>query len=85
MIEAMEDVEESVRVGGELLKNVKFTDNQGMVALTKKGQQKIMSSLSKTGKEYDTKINVKKTKVIRVCKNGSKREGGNSINIMIEV
>ena len=30
------------------------------------------------------KINVKKNKVLRVCKNGSKREGGNSINIMIE-
>ena len=30
MIEAMEDVEEEVRVGGELLKNIKFADDQGM-------------------------------------------------------
>ena len=84
MIEAMEDVEEGVRVGGELLKDVKFADDQGMVAQTEKGLQTIMDALSKTGKEYDMKINVKKTKVMRVCKNGSKREGGNSINIMIE-
>ena len=47
-------------------------------------KQKIMDALSKTGKEYDMKINVKKTKVIRVCRNGSKREGGYSINTMIE-
>ena len=30
------------------------------------------------------KINVKKTKVMRVCTTGSKREGDNSIKIMIE-
>ena len=72
MIEAMEDVEEGVRVGGELLKDVKFADDQGMVAQTEKGLQTIMDALSKTGKEYDMKINVKKIKVMRVCRNGSK-------------
>ena len=36
MIEAIEDVEEGARVGGELLKDVKFADNQGMVAQTEK-------------------------------------------------
>ena len=30
------------------------------------------------------KIYVKKTKVMRVCRNGRKREGANSINIVIE-
>ena len=47
----------------------------------------IMSALSKTGKEYDMNINVKKTRKIkgmRVCRNGCKREGGNSVNKMIE-
>ena len=34
----MEDVEEGVKVGGELLKDVKFADNQGMVAHTEKGE-----------------------------------------------
>ena len=33
----------------------------------------------KEHEEYDMKINVKKTKVMIVCMNGSKREGGNSI------
>ena len=32
MIQAMEDVEEGVRVEAELLKDVKFSDDQGIVA-----------------------------------------------------
>ena len=46
MIKAMEDVEEGVRVVGELLKDVKFADDQGMVAQTEKGLQTIMDALS---------------------------------------
>ena len=58
MKEAMEDV---------LLKDVKFADDQGMMAQTEKGLQTIMDAMSKTGKENDMKINLKKTKVMRVC------------------
>ena len=75
MIEAMEDVEEGLRERGELLKDVKFADDQG-VAQTEKGLQTIMDALSKIGIEYDMKLNVKKTKVMKVCMDGSKREGG---------
>ncbi|CAF1622602.1 unnamed protein product, partial [Didymodactylos carnosus] len=39
MIEAMEGVEEGVRVGGELRKDVKFADDHGMVAETKESLQ----------------------------------------------
>ena len=71
MIEAMEDVEEGVRVGGELLKDVKFSDDKEMVAQTEKGLKTIMDALSKTGKKYDMKINAKMTKEMRVCRNRS--------------
>ena len=84
MIEVMEDVEEGVKVGGQLLEDLKFADDQGMVLQTEKRLQTIMNALSETGKEYDMKINVKRTKVMRVCRNGSKREGDNSINTTIE-
>ena len=43
--EAMEDVEERVRVGRELLKDVKFTDDQRMVEQTEKGLQTKMDAL----------------------------------------
>ena len=39
--------------------------------------QTIMGALSKTGKEYDMKINAKKTKVMRFLQR-SKREESNS-------
>ena len=58
MIEAMEGVKEGVRIEGELLKNVKFADDHVMQAHTEKGLQTIMNALSKTGKDYDIKINV---------------------------
>ena len=60
MIEAMEDTEEEVRVEGKLLKDVKFADDQEIVAQTKKRLQTIMDALIKTGKDSDMKINVKK-------------------------
>ena len=61
MIDAMKDVKEVI-VERQLLKDGKFADDQEMVAQTEMGLQTIMDSLSKTGKEYDMKINVKKPK-----------------------
>ena len=49
-----------------------FTDDQGMVADTKSDLQKIMGRLSATAEEYRMKINIKKTKEMRM----SKSEGG---------
>ena len=41
-----------------------------MVADTESGLQKIMERLSATAEEYRMKINIKKTKVMRVSKRG---------------
>ena len=62
MKEAMEDIIEGVKVGGELLKDVRFADDQAMVASTERGLQKIMDGFTTTAKQYNMKINVKKTK-----------------------
>ena len=45
MIEAMENAKEGVRVGKELLKDVKFVDDQRMVAQSKSGQQTVMNAV----------------------------------------
>ena len=79
MVEAMEDIEEGVRVGGEPLKDVRFADDQGMVASTEQGLQKVMNRLNETAKRYDMKINVKKTKVVVVS-----REEGKAVNLTID-
>jgi hypothetical protein len=62
LIEAMEGIEEGVRVGGKLINDLRFADDRGMVASTEQGLQKVMTGLTETAKKYDIKINVKKTK-----------------------
>ena len=79
MLEAMEGIEEGIKIGGKLLKDVRFADNQAMVASSEEGLQKIMDGLNRTAKEYEMKLNIKKTKVIRVPK-----DVGGQVTIMIE-
>ena len=77
MEEAMEESEEGVKVGGNLLRDVRFSDDQGMVANTEKELQKITDRLNDTAKAYDMKINVDKTKVMEV----SRDEGEINIDV----
>ena len=71
MVEALDDVGEGVKVGGSLLKDIRFADDQGMVAETEQGLQNIMDRLHDISKEYGMKINIKNTKVMRISKQGS--------------
>src|SRR6218665_2239020 len=64
MIDAMEGSE----VGGKLVKDVRFADDQGMVAGSEGGLHKLMNGLNRTAKEYDMKANIKKTKVMKVSR-----------------
>ena len=73
MKEALENVEEGIRVGSELIKDVKYADDQGMVANMEAGLQSLMDSLNTTATHYDTKINIKKTKAMVVSRNGGER------------
>src|SRR6476619_3056659 len=70
MKDALENVEEGIRVGGELIKDVQYADDQGMVANTEAGLQSLMDSLNTTAKHYDMKVNIKKTKAMVVSRNG---------------
>ena len=68
MVEAMEGIEEGIKIGGKLIKDVRFADDQGMIAKSEKGLQKIMDGLNSTSTSYGMKINIKKTKVMKVSK-----------------
>src|SRR6478609_9122073 len=59
MKEALENVEEGIRVGGELIKDVKHADDQGMVANMDAGLQSLMDSLNSKTKHCDMTINIK--------------------------
>jgi hypothetical protein len=75
MTEAMEGIEEGIKIGGNLLEDVRFADDQGMLAGSEFGLQKIIDGLYTTALKCDMKINIKKTKVMRVSR------GGGNINI----
>ncbi len=56
----MENIDDSVKEEGHWLKDVRFADDQGMVAGTEEELQVIMNSLTTTANKNDIKINVKK-------------------------
>ena len=78
MTETMDGIEERIKVGGKLIQDVRLADDQGMIASTEKGLQKIMDKLNATAENFGMKINTKKTKVMKVSRNV-----GEEINIMI--
>ena len=55
MVKAMEDIEEGIKVGGKWLEDVRFADDQAMVASSERGLQPIMDELVRVAKQYDMK------------------------------
>src|SRR6218665_1607076 len=47
---------------------LRFADDQAMVAKSQKGLQAMMDRLDRTSREYGMKINIKKTKVLKISK-----------------
>ena len=86
--EAMEKVTDGVKVGGTLVQAVRFADDQAMVSSTNAGLQRMMDVLNTTSKEYGMKINIKKTKVMRISRTeGAKAKiliDGNSLEQVME-
>src|SRR6218665_2991673 len=66
MREAMEKMTEGIKVGGQLTNALRFADDQAMIAAGQKGLQRMMDRLNKISEEYDMKINIKKTKIMRI-------------------
>src|SRR6187401_747081 len=79
MIEALENMDEGIIVGGQVVSDVRFADDQGMVASTEIGLQKLMNKLNETAKKFNMKMNVQKTKAKVVC-----RDGGDIVNFRID-
>ena len=62
-----------MKVNELLVKAVRFADDQATVSSSNAGLQRIIDALNKTSNDYGMKINIKKTKVMRVCKTGGKK------------
>ena len=59
--DALSGVNEGIRVGGLLIKTVRFVDDQPTLATSVKGQQLMMDKMQETAGEYRKMISVKKT------------------------
>ena len=57
--DALSGVNEGIRVGGHLIKTVRFADDQATLANSVKGLQLMMGKMQENAREYDMKINVK--------------------------
>jgi len=68
MREAVEDTEEGIKVGGKLIKALRFADDQAMLASSENELQQVMDRLNTTSAKYNMKINTKKTKVMKISK-----------------
>ena len=79
MVEAFQDNEEGVKVGGRALRDIRYADDQAMLSSTEQGLQETMNKLCIVAEEYGMRVNVNKTKVMRV----SKHPDGRKLNIVV--
>ena len=61
MMEGLEGMEERVIVGGVLISDTRFADDQGMVASSEMELQRLMDRLNAIATKYSMRINIKKT------------------------
>lgn len=79
MREALEEVDHGVKVGGQLIKTIRFADDKAVTASSQRGLQQLMDNIDRVTKEYGMKINVKKTKVMCIA-----RKTGGKVRIIID-
>ena len=70
--EALENNSDGIKIGGELVAAVRYADDQAMMLHTNAGFQRITNALNDAGKNYGMKINIKKTKLMRISKQPGK-------------
>jgi len=68
--ETLENTKEGVKVkvGGKLIKALRFADDQAMLAGSQSDLQRMIDRLTMESVNHNMKINTKKTKVMRVSK-----------------
>ena len=68
MLEALYGTDLGIKVGERKVVDVRFADDQAMIANNENELQKVMELLNRTAKKFNMKINMEKTKVMCVSK-----------------
>jgi hypothetical protein len=79
MREALEEVNQGIKVGGQLIKTIRFADDKAVTASSQRGLQQLMDNVDRVTQDYGMKINVKKTKVMCIA-----RKTGGKVCITID-
>ena len=61
-----------MKVGGKLVKSMRFADDKAFMINTEKELSAIVNSSNETGDKYDTRMNIIKTKVMKISKKNKK-------------
>jgi len=74
MIKKTVDGEElGIKVGGECLHSVRYTDDKAMLFSTATGLQTLMTKFNDVSEECGMKMNTKKIKVMTIAKKGKNK------------
>ena len=83
---ALENIQEGIKVNGKLVNNVRYADDTVILANSPEGLQKLMDAITKEGDYLGLKVNTNKTKVLVISKNLNLRANiriyGKSIEIV---
>ena len=66
--EALETEDGGIKVGGVLVKALRFADDQAMIASSQESLQIMMNRLNEVSEKWGMKINIKKTKVMVISR-----------------
>ena len=77
--EGMQNNNDGIKINGVTHPSIRFADDKAMASNTNAGLQRIMNDLNEAGKRYGMKINISKTKVMRITHLRNK-----SIKILID-
>ena len=67
--EAFTHMHHGIKVGGQLVKSIRYADYQEIVANTVQDLQRMMNSMNNVVEEYGMKMNIMKTKTMKIGKN----------------
>ena len=69
----------NIRVGGKTANKIRCADDKAVVASSQKVLQELTNRLNAVMKQYGMKMNVKKTKVMCIC-----RKGKSKVHLLID-
>ncbi|XP_068211723.1 uncharacterized protein [Palaemon carinicauda] len=76
--ESLEDLEDGIKVGGKMVKMIRFANDKAVVCSTREGLNRMIHKINRIAEKNGMKMNTSKIKVMRIA-----RRQGPPINMQI--